>query len=334
MTVHAHESSTYSMVVTKSGGVIVQCPCCAGKIGTLKDGLSEKCSVRVCPDCSWGLQSEQGIWKTLLPGRAAHFSKFIMEYESIREAEGRGSADSAFYLSLPYCDVTARNQSQWKIRARSFDYIERRILPKYFAKRTKELRILDLGAGNCWMSYRLALRGHFPVAVDLLVNDRDGLGAAWHYRKRLPSLFPRFQAELGRLPFAHGQFDLTVFNASFHYSEDYEQTLSEALRCTRVGGVIVIADTPWYSCEESGEQMIRERKAAFAARYGTASDSINSLEYLTDSRLRRLERICGIQWQVDSPYYGFQWSLRPYVAALNQRREPSQFRVFSARRPQ
>ena len=43
----------------------------------------------------------------------------------------------------------------------------------------RALRILDLGAGNGWMSYRLALQGHLPIAVDLLTNDRDGLGAAF-----------------------------------------------------------------------------------------------------------------------------------------------------------
>ncbi len=95
-------------------------------------------------------------------------------------------------------------------------------------------RILDLGAGNCWMSFRLALSGYRPVAVDLLTNDHDGLGAATHYRKHLNILFPRFQAEMEYLPFQGEQFDAIIFNASFHYSEDYEATLREALRCVKV----------------------------------------------------------------------------------------------------
>ena len=70
------------------------------------------------------------------------------------------------------------------------------------------------------MSFRLGGAGYHPVAVDLLTNDRDGLGAAEHYRQHLPEIFPRFQAELARLPFQNEQFDAVIFNASFHYAED------------------------------------------------------------------------------------------------------------------
>ncbi len=94
------------------------------------------------------------------------------------------------------------------------------------------------------MSYRLALAWSRTVAVDLLTNDRDGLGAAAHYRKHLSTLFPRFQAELDALPFTDDEFDLVIYNASFHYSENYEKTIAEALRCTCAGGTILIADTP------------------------------------------------------------------------------------------
>jgi SAM-dependent methyltransferase len=204
-------------------------------------------------------------------------------------------------------------------------------LPGLFETPPGKLRILDLGAGNGWMSYRLALHGHSPVAVDLLINNQDGLGAASHYSKRLPYLFPRFQAELDKLPFAKGQFDLVIFNASFHYSENYERTLAEALRCTHSGGAVLIADTAWYSSHESGQTMLRERKAAFAERYGTASDAIGSLEYLTDDRLQKLETSFGIRWRIDTPFYGIRWNLRPLLANLRGKREPSRFRIYTAR---
>ncbi len=121
------------------------------------------------------------------------------------------------------------------------------------------------------------------------------MGAAKHYKQRLPSLFPRFQAELDNLPFADGQFDLVIFNASFHYSENYEKTLAEALRCARRNGTVLIADTPWYSDERSGRRMLEERRALFIKRYGFPSDELKSLEYLTDQRLERMEQRFGIQ---------------------------------------
>ena len=98
------------------------------------------------------------------------------EYQTVRAAEGRGSEDPEYYLALPYRDLSGRNVSQWAIRARTFRYIERKILPPLEAVHPAAMKVLDLGAGNGWMSYRLALRGHRPAAVDLLTNDQDGLG--------------------------------------------------------------------------------------------------------------------------------------------------------------
>src|SRR3546814_2395598 len=102
------------------------------------------------------------------------------------------------------------------------------------------------------------------------------MGAARHYQARLPALFPRFQASFGQLPFADNQFDAAVFNASFHYSEDGEATLREALRCLKPGGLVIISDTPWYPCEEDGRKMLAERQSAFLYRQDRKSTRLNS----------------------------------------------------------
>ena len=248
--------------------------------------------------------------------------------KGIRAAEGRGSDTDDYYLGLPYKDASGRNGKQWEIRARSFEHLMKDVLTPVGSG----TRVLDLGAGNCWMSFRLALAGYQPVAVDLLRNWQDGLAAGAHYDRPLPQPIPRFQAEMTRLPFRDGQFDAIVFNASFHYSEDYEATLREAFRCLKEEGQIIISDTPWYSREESGQRMIAERQSAFLQRYGTASDSVASLEYLTDERLHKLEAQLSIQWTVHAPNFGFMWRLRPVVAISRRRREPSRFRIYMAKR--
>jgi SAM-dependent methyltransferase len=298
---------------------------------SLAEMTPETTGARVCPSCTATTQHRDGIWCALSPQRVNHFSNFIAEYEFIRAAEGRGSTHSEYYLNLPYKDISGRNSDQWTIRARTFRMIEQCILAPLAKLNKRALRILDLGAGNGWMSYRLALRGHLPIAVDLLTNDQDGLGAAVHYNAHIRPLFPRVQADLDRLPFASSIFDLTIFNASFHYSENYERTFAEALRCTRPGGSIVIADTPWYAEEESGRRMVEEKHKHFSATYGFASDSISSLEYLTPDRLQRLRSVFQLQWSTIKPFYGIRWSLRPLRARLEGRRAPSQFRIYAAR---
>lgn len=326
-----HLTDLATVLSSESMGLKLQCPRCGERIGYLSETSPSDNSVLLCPGCFFHLRCELGIWKALLPERQTYFARFMQDYEFIRAAEGRGSARAEYYLDLPFLDTSGRNAAQWAIRAQTFRYIEQRLIPAIIARYQRRLRILDLGAGNGWMSYRLALQGHALTAVDLQTNDRDGLGAAIHYRKRLTTLFPRFQAELNNLPFASGQFDLVIFNASFHYAENYEDTLAEAVRCARVGGTVMIADTPWYRKEDSGRQMVEERKAAFTARYGMPSDEIASLEYLTDQRLQKMEDRFAIQWQVHTPYYGIRWSLRPLLAKLRGKREPSRFRIYTAR---
>jgi len=301
-------------------GFLPQCPRCRANLDALN-----------CPFCGFAMRIDHGIVHALPPNRAAHYVRFMEDYEHIRDAEGRSSRKDDFYLSLPYKDISGRNSSQWKIRAKSYDYLIKHVLNQ--TRKGEGGRILDLGAGNCWMSYRLALAGHRPFAVDLLTNENDGLGAAECFQKYLPAMFPRFQAELTRLPFQSGQFDVVIFNASFHYAEDYVATLREALRCIRSGGTVIVSDTPWYSREESGNQMVLERRATFVERYGTASDSISSLEFLTEERLRTLEEQLSIRWTTHSPRYGLRWAMRPLIAKLRNRREPSRFRIYTTRKP-
>lgn len=298
--------------------VLLRCTGCGAHLTQLK-----------CPRCGFRMEVEDGVVHALPPKREAYYAKFLEDYTRIRAAEGRGSETDNFYLELPYQDLSGRNARQWQIRACSFDYLMAHLLQRSVLKDGR--RILDVGAGNCWMSFRLTFAGYQPVAVDVNTDERDGLRAANHYRGLVPELFPRYCAEMTCLPFQESQFDAVVFNASFHYSENYEASLAEALRCTKRGGMVIIVDTPWYSAMESGRQMVAERRAAFLKQYATSSDAIEHLEYLTDERLRSLAKALSIRWEIHSPRYGFRWAMRPVIAQLRGGREPSRFRIYVAR---
>jgi SAM-dependent methyltransferase len=310
-------------------GLVPQCPRCRGAMEP-RDAASAP--TLVCCECHFPMSLRNGIWLALPVERATYFSRFISDYSMIRAAEGRGSLTSEYYLGLPYKDHSNNNKAQWKIRARTYSFLKKKILPALKTTVGGRSRILDMGAGNGWMSYRLTQMGARAVAVDLLVNEQDGLGAVKHYREQLPELFPCFQSESSRLPFADGQFDAVIFNASFHYAESYTTCLREALRCLRKGGMIIVADSPWYSRASNGEQMLAERRAAFLHRFGTLSNSIPSMEFLTDERLSELEETFGIQWERHAPFYGIGWGLRPLIARLRRRREPAVFRIYTARK--
>ena len=273
-----------------------------------------------CRACGYVSTRRSGVWRMLRPERVATVEKFLADYTKVRLAEGRGSTDAAFYRNLPDCPPDHSMAWQWRIRRRTYACFRDRVLPAMGA----QLRILDLGAGTGWLSNRLAQLGHEPCAIDLSCNDQDGLEAACHYA----AAWPCVQAEFDCLPVANGSVDLVVFNASLHYSTDYLATLREALRVLKPAGFVAVLETPVYQHEASGRQMVQERHAQFLQRYGTRSDSLPSLEYLTWSRVAELGSELNLKWQAVRPWYGMRWALRPWIARAKRKREPSQFPIL------
>ncbi|MDD5370160.1 MAG: class I SAM-dependent methyltransferase [Anaerolineaceae bacterium] len=265
-----------------------------------------------------------GVWCFLPAEVEAKYQQFIREYAAVRSHESRGSPDPDYYRGLPFRDLTGRFSQDWRIRARSYTELIRKAVVPLERRKKQALRILDLGAGNGWLSNRLARRGHTVAAIDLQTNVEDGLGAWMHY----DAAFIPIQADFDHLPFWEEQVDLVIFNASFHYSTDYGSTLAEALRVLKPDGQIVILDSPVYQNAESGKQMVREREELYRQKYGFASNAIPSENYLTFAQLERLGKQCSLHWAISHPFYGWSWEIRPLKARLLQRREPAQFRVI------
>lgn len=315
------------------------CPICRGALDQAgPDGWR-------CPADALTFAREEGIWRFLPPDRAAVYAPFLRDYTAIRDAEGYGYDDPARYRRLPDADPADPLAWQWRMRAASFASLRREVIAREETRRDANnsssfallrvpsrdiscLRVLDLGAGVGWLSNQMARLGHAPCAVDLNLDPRDGLGAARHYGGD----WPRLQAEFDRLPLADRQADLVIYNASLHYSAEYRTTLAEALRVLRPGGQIAIMDSPIYRSAASGRQMIAERQSAFARNYGTRSDALPNVGYLTWAMLAELGRDLGLRWRIIRPWYGWRWALRPWRARMARRREPSTFALLVARR--
>lgn len=281
-----------------------------------------------CPQDGLEFWNVDGIWRFLLPESEAHYARFIRDYETIRAAEGRGGNSDKYYRALPFKDLSGHHKADWRIRARSFNVLVNKVLTRLQAPLERPLKVLDLGAGNGWLSNRLAAQGDRVFAVDLLINDLDGLGA-W---KNYEHTFTPMQAEFNHLPIADHFADAVIFNASFHYSENYAQTLKEALRVLSPKGSIVILDSPLYRRAESGQQMVQEREAQFKQKYGFPSDNLQSENYLTYGRLKELAQPLNIHWKFITPFYGLGWMLRPLASFLLRRREPAKFHLIVGRK--
>ena len=296
------------------------CPVCQARLSQMTP--DELC----CPQDGRTYARRDGIWRFLAPEVEAYYQRFIREYETIRQAEGRGIPQAAYYRALPDRDLSGHFSVDWRVRAASYSAFVAQVLRPH--ANGDRLKILDLGAGNGWLSNRLAGFGHFLAAVDLTTSELDGLGAYVHYTNR----FLPVQADFNHLPFTDGDIDLVIFNASFHYSTGYEATLGEALRVLQPGGQVVILDSPVYRTAASGEAMVREREALFQRRYGFPSNAIPSENFLTYQRLDVLAETLGLRWEAFAPHYELSWRIRRWLARLRSGRELARFMVIAGRR--
>ena len=306
---------------SQSFSFVFACPRC---------GLSLEAQGAGCLRCSCDSRTYaclEGIWRFLVPEKAAELERFIREYESVRRDEGWWDGDSAeYYKALPFLDLTGRFRRIWKIRARSCRTIEDDVIAPLSRAAGRPLRILDLGAGNCWFSNRLAQRGHAVAAVDLLVNRHDGLGARVWYGAAAGFLV--CQATFDRLPFAGDQADVAIFNGAFHYSSAYDVTLAEAMRVLRSDGRVIIMDSPFYEEAASGKRGVDERESRFERRYGFRGDAVACEGYLTPRRLDELTANTRLQWRLVWPRSGPLSEWRRRLRQILLRREPARFPVI------
>ncbi len=290
----------------------------------------------VCATCQRSYSRKEGVWHFLTAEQEQHYAQFIAEYETVRLAEGRGRPEPEWYRSLPYPPANDPLAEMWRQRAASFEFLlrtvvepaESRALHRQLtdtdhdtADLIPRLDILDLGAGNGWLSNRLAARQHRVMAADLTINRFDGLGCHHHY----PHPFTPLRATFDHLPFPADSFDLMICNASFHYATQYEPLLDELRRIGRPHAEIVISDTPVYQRTTSGQQMVAERQQRFQQQHGFPSDSIPSQNFLTYRQIGRLAAHLRTRYTIHQQASGARRLVRRIKRTLSRQREAAEF---------
>jgi SAM-dependent methyltransferase len=253
--------------------------------------------------------------------------RFRADYASHRADEGRDALDAR---ELPYV-TSGPLARQWAVRARSWEAFQRRVLRpaqrRADARAAGPLRVLDLGAGNGWLAHRAAMGGAESLALDVRGDRVDGLGAAPR-----ESAMERVIASFEAIPIGDREFDIVVFNAALHYAEDLSATLREARRVTRIGGRIVVLDSPFYRSAEQGEAMVREKRRDAQRRFGSRADTLLALafvEYLTPQRLADASRDARLgPWRRHRVLYPLWYELRGVRALVRRERAPSRFDLW------
>jgi SAM-dependent methyltransferase len=292
------------------------CPACTASIDDAGPGCL------VCSDCGCRFVYRNGVYRFLTPSRAAAAEPFIRQYRLVRERDGYRVLTPEHYRSLPCVGPDDPHASEWLIRQESFQQLRGRVLAG-----SGPLCVLDLGAGNGWLSHRLASCGHRVVAVDLLDDDQDGLGACRHYAMPIPCI----QADFDALPFTPCQFDLVVFNGSLHYAPDVGATLAGARRVLAPGGTLVVMDSPMFRRDFDGHLMVAEKLRRFRTEYGLTDVIHPSVGFLTEASLANAAEPLALRGRFFPSRGPLAWRARRHWSSIRLRRAAATFGLWVAR---
>jgi SAM-dependent methyltransferase len=280
--------------------------------------------VLACHSCGARFERRDGIYCFLTADRRAAAEPFGKQYRLIREKDGYGSAVPDYYRMLPIVSRDDPRSAEWRIRRESYAHLQQQVLPAVWVG---PVRILDVGAGNGWLSHRLAAFGHHAVAVDLLDDSMDGLGACRYY----PVAFTAVQADFDALPFEPSQFNVVVLNGSLHYAPKPECTMREAKRMLAPGGALVVMDSPMFKREADGQSMVESQLQTMSARHGLRPVVRPGVGFLTYEGLNRTASDLGLSGRFVRSSGPLTWRWRRRAARLRLRRAPAAFGVWVAR---
>jgi SAM-dependent methyltransferase len=249
-----------------------------------------------CASCGRGYPLVDGIATLISAEDLDRYQPFLAHYRRVRAAEG-WLVDPATWRTLPYPPPDMPHAALWRRRSRSF---ERLLAVLADRGRGRPLAILDLGAGNCWLTWQLARRGHRVEALDINVDASDGLGAV---PEDAAGAFGRTQAALERLPYMAGQLDVVVAAASLHYARDLAAATAEIARILRPGGAMILLDTPLYRTAAAGQAAVARRLADQRLHYGSDGAGTSGSGYIVVWALRHACRRAGLSYR-EVPLHG------------------------------
>jgi SAM-dependent methyltransferase len=115
-------------------------------------------------------------------------------------------------------------------------------------------RVLDIGAGRCWSTRRIAIMGaSYAMAIDILVERFIGLETANIYLEHDGLFFERVLGDMNNLPVQPGTFDIVFMTSTLHHSSDLVDTMRQVAASLASGGMAIVINEPVRSLFQSKE---------------------------------------------------------------------------------
>lgn len=183
-------------------------------------------------------------------------SDFESSYYALRKAEGRVFSDEEV-RGLPDLPKGHPLAAEWRLRKGPM----RRLT--LYLKMAKEIRCLDIGCGNGWLSHRIAaIPGAQVLAVDQVAEELAQARRVFGQASNLEFL----TADIFSDTFQPSSFSHITLAASIQYFPDLPQLIQRLRELLQPGGEIHIIDSPFYTKSEI--PAAKERTRAYYEKMG------------------------------------------------------------------
>lgn len=223
---------------------------------------------------------------------------FLKAFRAYRTVTGERLMEPGMYNRLPESGLD-HDPGLWQLRKHDLDMVSQLELVTSSAVEKRQLRILDVGAWNGWLSHRLAAMGHRVTATDVFTDAYDGLGAVQHY----PAKFEAVQADQERLHLFDGPYDLIVAQRCMGYMVDISRSLDQMKGLLAPGGTMILTGLNIFRDPRSIRKQHAQNALRFKEQYGLSYFFKQVKGYLEPDDVRTLEQ-CGVQLV---PYAQLKW---------------------------
>lgn len=261
---------------------MMKCPICKSKII-----LGEQFAT-----CQSGhdFPFSDGVYRLLHPDFEKKVTPFLNAFSDYRKPY-TDKIEVEKLRELPYSYTFDRNT--WEARKKDID-----IFNRFVGNGKSSLKILDIGAWNCWFTHQLVKMGHEVVAVDLFIDEKDGLGANKYYDETWISI----QLNLNALDVLDSTFDVIILNRCLPYFESIEQTLKLLKTQLKRSGTLFITGINNVRNPGSIIENLKRSELEFEKRYNIAFNMTSFAGYLQPGDFKTLKSE-GVQIRLYAPYH-------------------------------
>jgi len=228
----------------------VRCPKCQ----QLVDFTVLSCGGKDC------LASENEVIRLFTDDFYQSFHLHEQHFREAREAEGVRIKDTSVYEQLPYLDnVLGRNHGEWKAFREDLQVIARHLSGQ------QDLKVLNYGSWNGWLSNHLVKWGHQPLAIAYFADEYDGLGAQQFYHNDWASVQMDIE---GNLAIIEDTFDVIILNRGVAFLVDPAKTIEELISKLAPRGQLMITGFNYSKDTEKVKERFQQHRKHYHEKHG------------------------------------------------------------------